>query len=312
MNESMNVIYTAADGNYALQAQVLLLSLVKTQKSRTRLIVFGNGWSVREANRLQSISNSTVDVELKSIDLTKFADIKLTNKFPLATAYNVLAPKYLLAGETRALYVDADVVVTTDLSYLWSIDLVTPVGAVLDAHIGWVSSPSMWRPWREEGLHPMAPYLNTGVMLIDVLKWNEMNLTEKVLDLLTRYELPCVDQDALNLALRGGFDQLPPRFNSMPYHYMWKFRYIDAVESDSEIGLAIREPAIIHFHRSFLGKPWTYGAIHPATQLWRVLAGEAHPGWRKSTDFSGLVRRKAARFAKMLEIDSRACDINKL
>ena len=72
-------------------------------------------------------------------------------------------------------------------------------GAVLDAHIVWAASPPMWRPWREESIAPLTPYLNTGMMLIDLAKWREQKLTERTLSFLAKYELPCVDQDAINL-----------------------------------------------------------------------------------------------------------------
>lgn len=307
-----NLIYTAADGNYALQAEVLMLSLLRTQKNPTRLLILGNGWKKRDISRIYRLENDLLKVEIREVNADKFSFIKLANKFPLATAYNILAPYFELSGEERALYVDADVVIAKDLAELWELPMQTPVAAVLDAHIGWASSPSMWRPWREEGLLPMTPYLNTGVMLIDVPAWNKAGLTEKILEMLGKYQLPCVDQDAINIVLRGEFDHLEPQFNLMPYHYMWKFRYVDAIEADEAIGNAITSPAIIHFHRSFLGKPWTYGAIHPAKGLWRALADEAHPHWRKSFDLVGLARRRAAKFAKMLELDSRTVQINSL
>ncbi len=300
-----HLIYTAADGNYALQAKVLLLSLVRTQTNSTHLVVLGNGWSAKENARLEALQSDLVTVEIRSVDSEQFSQIRLQNKFPLATAYNVLAPQYLLEQSGRALYVDADVVVMEDLSDLWIRPMTHAVGAVLDAHIGWVASPSMWRPWREENMDPMSPYLNTGVMLVDLDKWRDQNLTTRIIEVLERYDLPCVDQDAINIVLRGEFELLQPRYNLMPYHYLRTFRYIDAVESDIEIGIAITRPAIVHFHRSFLGKPWTYGSIHPATKLWRSLATSAQPGWQKSIDLGGLVRRRAARFANMLKIDER-------
>ena len=306
------LVYTAADGNYFLQAQVLLLSLVKTQRARTRLVVFGNGWNNKELRRLQGLADGTVTVEVHSVDTDRFSGIKLASKFPLATAYNVLAPQYLLEDKGRALYVDADVVVTEDLGHLFGSPMKHAVGAVLDAHIGWASSPSMWRPWREENMEPFTPYLNTGVMLIDLDAWRAADLTNKIVEVLSRYELPCVDQDAINIVLRGAFDKLAPRYNLMPYHYLRTFRYVDAVESDMDMGDAITRPAIVHFHRSFLGKPWTYGAIHPATGLWRGLADAAHPRWRKSTDLVGYARRRGAKFARMLQVDERAVPITRL
>ena len=302
------LIYTGADGNYALQAQVWMLSLVKTQRSPVRVMVFGNGWSDKDRSVMKDLENHLVKVEFRGVDGTQFSTVQLKNGFPLATAYNVLAPLYLLGDESRAIYMDADMVVTEDLSPLWEKQLVSPVGAVLDAHIVWMASPSMWRPWKEEGLEPLTPYLNTGLMLLDLDRWRADKLTERALEYLEKYELPCVDQDALNLALRGKFDQLHPRYNSMTYHHLKMLRYLDTVESDVVIGEAITQPAVIHYHRSFFGKPWNYGCKHPGSALWRSIADEVNPGWHKSFDFIGSARAFAAKKAKMTTLDARSAD----
>jgi lipopolysaccharide biosynthesis glycosyltransferase len=302
------LIFTGADGNYALQAQVWMLSLVKTQKSAVRVVVFGNGWGTKDQSAMKALENELVKVEFQAVDASRFANVQLKNGFPLATAYNVLAPLYLLGEESRAIYMDADMVVTEDLLPLWEMQLATSIGAVLDAHIVWMASPSMWRPWKEEGLEPLTPYLNTGLMLMDLNRWRAEKLTERTLQYLEKYELPCVDQDALNLALRGRFDQLHPRYNSMPYHHLKMLRYLDTVENDTVIGEAITQPAVIHYHRSFFGKPWTFGCTHPGVSLWRSLADEVQPGWRKQFDLMGSARAFAAKKAKMTTRDARSSD----
>ena len=299
------LMFTGADGNYALQAQVWMLSLVKTQRSPVRVVVFGNGWSDKDRVVMKSLENALVKVQFREVDVAQFSDVRLKNGFPLATAYNVLAPQYLLGDESKAIYMDADMVVTKDLSLLWETQLRTPVGAVLDAHIVWMASPSMWRPWKEEGLEPLTPYLNTGLILMNLDRWRAEKLTERTLAYLENYDLPCVDQDALNLVLRGDFDQLHPRYNSMPYHHLKMLRYLDTVESDSVIGEAITDPAVIHYHRSFFGKPWTFGCTHPGVDLWRALADEVRPGWRKRFDLIGSARSFAAKKAKMTTLDAR-------
>jgi len=299
------LMFTGADGNYALQAQVWMLSLVKTQRSPVRVVVFGNGWSDKDRVVMKSLENALVKVQFREVDVAQFSDVRLKNGFPLATAYNVLAPQYLLGDESKAIYMDADMVVTKDLSLLWETQLRTPVGAVLDAHIVWMASPSMWRPWKEEGLEPLTPYLNTGLILMNLDRWRAEKLTERTLAYLENYDLPCADQDALNLVLRGDFDQLHPRYNSMPYHHLKMLRYLDTVESDSVIGEAITDPAVIHYHRSFFGKPWTFGCTHPGVDLWRALADEVRPGWRKRFDLIGSARSFAAKKAKMTTLDAR-------
>ena len=141
---------------------------------------------------------------------------------------------------------------------------------------------------------------------MDLDRWRAEKLAERTLQYLENYELPFVDQDALNLALRGKFDQLHPRYNSMPYHHLKMLRYLDTVESDAVMGEAITQPAVIHYYRSFFGKPWIFGCTHPGVTLWRSLANEVRPGWRKHFDLMGSARALAAKKARMTTLDARS------
>ena len=304
------IFFTAADINYFTQAAVLVHSLSVTQLEESHLIVFGNGWNTDQTSKLKKIAKNYVSVEVVTVNANEFSDVKLSHGFPLATAYNLIAPKYLLEEYDHAIYMDADIVILDDLGEVWNQLLTTPLSAVLDAHIGFIGFPSMWRPWRELGADPKAPYLNTGLMNIDLKLWREQGVTEKCLDLLASYELPCVDQDALNLVLNGNFDHLHPRYNMMPYHLMKKLRTVDLLEDPKEIDEAIESPAMIHFHRSFLGKPWVRGCKHPARKLWTSLADEVSPSWKKSNDLMGLIKQRAATYAKMTMLDDLSKKLN--
>jgi lipopolysaccharide biosynthesis glycosyltransferase len=306
------LVYTAADSNYLLQAKVFLRSLSYTQTEPTHLLVFGSGWNQTQRDELAAHAFNHLSVEVRDVDPEKHRDIRLTNGFPLATAYNILAPQTELPVGVRAAYFDADMVVRRDLGELFAMPMKYAVGSVIDAHVAMVGGPSMWRPWREEKIDPRLPYLNTGALLIDVDRWNSERLTERTLEFLEKYDLPCVDQDAINLALRGEFDLLRPAFNSMPYHIMKLLRTVDLVESLEDIDEAITDPAVVHFHRSFLGKPWTYGSTHPARKLWTNLADECDTKWRKKLDLMSWARGFAANKAKMSVLDDRASKMAKL
>jgi len=297
------LIYTAADGNYSLQAMVLLKSLNLTQTSPFRLIIFGNGWSKRNLSELRQLKRSDCEVEQIEIAPSAFRGMQLSHGFPLATTYDIIAPRHFLGTDDRMLYMDADVVVLKDLHTLYQSELTTPVSACIDAHIVFAGSPTMWRPWQEERNDPMTPYLNTGVMLINGVQWRDLAITERCLELMRTYNLPCADQDALNLVLRGNFSALPPCFNLMPYHFLRQWRYLDLVSPVSEIEAAIREPSILHFHRSFLGKPWNIGCTHPGRALWRDLANTLGARKRRHLDMEGLVRTLIANRAGKTELD---------
>ncbi len=306
------LLFTAADANYFSQAAVLVKSLSATQTYATELLVFGAGWSREQVSKLQNVCYGNVSVEVIPVDKTKFSDLKLSHGFPLATAYNLIAPRYFLEAYDHAIYMDADIVILDDLGDVWNQILTTPVSAVIDAHIGFIGFPSMWRPWRELGADPKASYLNTGLMNMDLKLWRDLEISEKCLDLLMSFEMPCIDQDALNLVLNGKFDHLHPRFNLMPYHLMKKLRTVDISEKPDDIQSAISDPAMIHFHRSFLGKPWVRGCSHPARKLWTSIADEVSPSWHKSNDLMGALKQVGAKFANMSVLDESSSMLSRL
>ena len=300
------VIYTAADHNYVTQACVLARSLTLTQSQSTRFIVLGNNWPDKAKAQLNRIATDTVSTEVLEFTEPSKLGIKLAFDFPVETAFNILAPALLFSNLDRVLYLDADMVVRHDLAQLFTRHMDNPVAAVCDAHVSIMGIPSMWRPWREEGLDPLVPYLNTGTLLIDVQRWNAQAATQEVLAYLSKYTMPCVDQDALNLVLRGAFDRLEPKFNSMPYHYFKLLRNADLVESESEILSAMNDPAIVHYHRSFFGKPWNFGCWHPWVELWRDHARALGTFRFPSLAIRDLMRGFGARRVGMAAVDPRA------
>ena len=308
---SKRLIYTAADSNYYTQAAVLVKSLAITQLESTHLIVFGNGWTASQIKSLLTFQSELVTVEVRAVEVAELSGINSPG-FPLATAYNIIAPKFLLQDYPRAIYVDADIVILDDLKEAWDQKLVTPLSAVIDSHVGFIGFPSMWRPWQEENLNPLAPYLNTGFMVMDLDAWRHDELTEKCLYFLSKYSLPCVDQDALNFALNGEFDHLHPRFNLMPFHLMTKLRTAVVLEPPGEIAQAITSPAMIHFHRSFLGKPWIRGCSHPAKKLWEDLATQVNPKWKRGNDIVGFIKSVVAKRAGMTVLDPMSDSLRNL
>lgn len=297
------LIYTAADSNYCLQAKVLVRSISLSRKSAARLIIVGEGWSDSQKRSVRACADGQMDIDFVTVESSFLQSTKISG-FPAATVYNILGPVTFLKDERRALYLDADILVREDLANLWTSSVLNSVGAVIDAHIAWIGSPTMWRPWREESIAPLTPYLNTGMMLIDLEMWREENLTERSLQYLREYSLPCVDQDALNLALNGNFTSIHPRYNLMPYHLLKLLRFVDTVQAQDEIQQAIANPAIVHFHRSFLGKPWNFGCSHPFMNEWRRIATEVEPRWKRRIDSREHLRSLAARVAKVALVEN--------
>jgi lipopolysaccharide biosynthesis glycosyltransferase len=81
-----------------------------------------------------------------------------------------------------------------------------PVAAVYDNYVK--SQPLL-------GIFDEGEYFNSGMLLIDVEKWREQNISEKVMEYLLKYpeRIKFVDQCGLNAVLNGNWMKLPARFN---------------------------------------------------------------------------------------------------
>ncbi|KAJ4841369.1 putative galacturonosyltransferase-like 3 [Turnera subulata] len=84
----------------------------------------------------------------------------------------------------RILYLDSDLVVVDDVAKLWSIDLRSHVlGAPEYCHANFTSyfTPRFWSSNYAASFKGRKPcYFNTGVMVIDLGKWREAKLTERL------------------------------------------------------------------------------------------------------------------------------------
>lgn len=117
----------------------------------------------------------------------------------------------------RLIYLDSDLIITKDLTALWNTDLHdTTIGAVTLSTVEWSND----RPFLSKfGINPNSPYFNSGVLLIDSLRWRNDATTKKLLDLVTHHgpELTVVDQTLLNLYFNNNFTHLPPYWNQHVY-----------------------------------------------------------------------------------------------
>ena len=121
------------------------------------------------------------------------------------------------------------------------------------------------------GLEATDPYFNSGVMLIDVEKWQHQNILDKIQNLANSgRRFNTVDQDYVNIALLGKCKTISNKFNFQPFHkrytpkqylsvYQKKSLYYDMQELiDAEDDIRI-----IHFFRYLGMHPWDMKSMHP-------------------------------------------------
>eukprot|EP00747_Dinoflagellata_sp_TGD_P195475 gnl/TRDRNA2_/TRDRNA2_64200_c1_seq1.p1 gnl/TRDRNA2_/TRDRNA2_64200_c1~~gnl/TRDRNA2_/TRDRNA2_64200_c1_seq1.p1 ORF type:complete len:191 (+),score=13.83 gnl/TRDRNA2_/TRDRNA2_64200_c1_seq1:2-574(+) len=117
-----------------------------------------------------------------------------------------------LPAVPRAIWLDHDTVIKSDISLLYQVPMKNALAAVLESEGNVVEFQAHQNtaPALYQNLTPTT-YFNSGVLVYDLERWRSGNITRAILSWL---ELGAWDQLALNLPFQGGnFDRLSWRWN---------------------------------------------------------------------------------------------------
>lgn len=244
----------------------------------------------------------------------KMRDLPVYERFPSATYHRFLLPSLLTPEIERVLFLDCDTVVKKDLSELFQTDLSgMPMAAVPWVVLGHYreeygqhlrSFPQRFR-LEDDG----TPYFYASLLIMDLNAMRRQDTTGKILELVRstpREKLIWLDQDALNVCLRGQITALPLEYNVIPL-------FSEQLEDESEESrAAYAAPAIVHFaamkpniltgprnalerdfFRFWQESPWKRRIPYPLvslTRLPRVAAALLNTTFTALLPFPGLLR----------------------
>lgn len=151
------------------------------------------------------------------------------------------------------LYLDSDIIVNASLSNLFHVDMKgCPIAAIDDYNLSNKDTPHWYvlnTPEELEsclsykGGEDFKPYFNAGVILWDLVKCREENMTRKLLAIaLYCSDVLYADQDILNFVLFNRWLRIDVRYN-VQAHYNFTF-----------LPLVTESPWIIHYITD--RKPW--------------------------------------------------------
>ncbi len=219
-------------------------------------------------------------IELMTLDFRRFdASLAGRGRFSRAVFRRLFLDSVLPARFERIVSVDSDMlIVRPGLKRLESFDLGgKPLAAAYDMIFlmdfkGDALARRFQRSRRSLGLDLGTPYFNAGLMAIDRAAWRALKVTERVTAALRdRPErFLFMEQDALNLTLRGDFAQLSPRFN-----FMGDFFLLDLERR--------LEPIVLHFVNA--PKPWEFGSWKGEARF-----AEAYRDWFANSPWPDLAR----------------------
>lgn len=263
----MNIVITSSD-LYSKLAITTLKSL------------FINNESVKDITIYYIGDNLSVTSHKNLIDLVneysrKIVFVPMPKSFDYLTGSNrngqtVFCYCYFqdLLPETvdKVLLLEGDQIITGDITELYETDITDYYIAAADD-----LQSSLYK--KKIGMKPESPYVNCGVILYNLKKWREDNITEKITNVLNSgqhmffYDV----QDIINYTVEGGVLVLPPKYNCTTavflfgYEDMIRYRRPSTKCSQEDFENGKKNPLIVHFTKNQIiqPRPWTEGCYHP-------------------------------------------------
>jgi lipopolysaccharide biosynthesis glycosyltransferase len=254
--EGIIPVVASSDDNYAYPLGIMFISLLENTKNpeRFHLFIIDGGISDKKKNSLQKeVVKRSSQLTFLTINDEVYANFPTRAHISAPAYYRISIPELFHESVTRAIYLDCDLIIKNDLQKLWDIDLEGHAIAAAEN----ISSST----YKASGLK-QPDYFNSGVMIIDLDKWRENNIPNKVRNFKTEHpELICTnDQCALNGVFKGRWKRLPLNWNFQSGLYRSSSQTKRIIINDDSTN-PIWSPFIIHY----IGwsKPWLTPCYHP-------------------------------------------------
>jgi len=270
-----------------------LYSLLKNKKAETVYDIY----ALTSNKDVHSIFNEQrLYSEFKNFTITfiflgdAFKDAYEIRNISIAAYYRLLIPE-LLPNLHKAIYMDVDIIIQSDLTKIYEIDLTNNyVAGFLDYGMSRTSSGQRYIH-RTLGIST-GKYIQSGFLLMNLSKLNKDRIVDQMRHLAkNKYILQ--DQDIINIACAGYTSVLPVKHNIILQFYDMLRDY---PEDFAEIDLShILNTAIIHYNGP---KPWNVPTLND--DIWWEY-------YRKSPyfDFEFYKKHQAAKNSRKPTIASR-------
>ena len=233
----MNLLF-CFDQNYQQHFGVAITSvLLNNLSSHFDVHIITNFMEEKLKQKLDTLSkNYKCSFHLYIINnLDKISQLKVSAHVSNATYYRLIMAEILPKHIDKVLYLDSDVVVISPLEELYNIDLENYFIAASGFSGTLVKSKGF----------------NSGVMVVNLEKWRNEQISTKVIDFATknRDKLPYHDQSALNRVIKQNYLIIDRKWN---FQVDLSPRKIQKPDDN----IALKNARIIHYIGS--SKPWYF------------------------------------------------------
>lgn len=258
----MHFLYASDDG-FSAVLRASMHSLLETHRGSSLTIhIVGEGLSAGTMESVLAMGNQYGQV----IDLVEMPDFRRllgrevdTRRFTMSAFSRLFVDSLIASDIERIVYLDCDTIITRSLAELWDFDL---DGAV----IGAVNDCRNQRYLTHLGLSRDDTYINSGVLLIDLVKFRHEKWQSRFAEAILAYDglLEFPDNDLICMLMQDRLAVLPPQYNMISPVRMCSFAEVHRLRrptvyySEDVFEQAKRAPAVLHYTTYFgvNGRPW--------------------------------------------------------
>lgn len=265
-------VFFAADENYMPFLGITLTSLKKhiSKDKFYKIHVLYTGKLGKNAELIKTMQTENLSIQFKDIseNVDRIVSLMHCRDYYTSAIYFRLFIPELFPEYDKAVYLDCDTILLDDIADLYEIGLgENYIGAVSDQVITSNDTFSDYARFAL-GIEPKK-YFNSGVIVMNLKKFREMNFYDRFSKLLSSYDfIVAPDQDCLNLICKGKVHYYGLDWNRMPIG-----------------GAKNCKPKLVHYNLSM--KPWHYDGVLFEKYFWDTA---------KETPFYQTVLDKKANF----------------
>lgn len=250
-----NCIVLSADDNYMPITAVALKSIVDTANKNEKydIIVINDGISDFHKNNIERLFNDRINFSIRFYDVSGLIkDLRLytQNRKSLSQAayYRCFIPWILSNEYKKALYIDGDMILTTDIKKLFDIDIGDNYIAAVKDYWGicnyYMPNDTIKEYRQSIGITDVNGYVISGTVLFNLENIVADYTLEYIQNLISSKEWYQHDQDVLNVAFNERIFYLNPTWGFMSD---WGNNHYLPSDLLDELGTVGEVPNIIHY-----------------------------------------------------------------
>ncbi len=258
-------VFLISDENYVKYAAVTIKSVLSGTKEKINFYLLDGGISAESKKVIAEIINATGNsVEFIPMDLSLFQNFPNIAHFSINTYFRYLIPA-LKPDIHKALYIDTDMVIKGDISYIYNTDMEN-YGIAAVPYIQEDLKLKDFSKYKQQlGISKKHLYFNAGLLLIDCDYWRKHQIGEtlmaKTAELHDKLNMP--DQDILNIVFNNNYKVLPQQYNIVVDLTVKYRNFNDYIKS-------LNGCIVFHYTGGTETRPWMKAGIPCQKFFWNI------------------------------------------